>query len=359
MAAKTSRHPPLEVPYRDISQLLYPEGGRRQALHGFQDEYVDIVHYIVRCTHDIWEGSGYGLIYTHYSHNARVHTSDGMIYGRDKVLENTIQNQAAFPDLRAYADDVIWSGDEVNGFHSSHRVYDVARNTGYSAYGPPTGRAIRHYTIADCLVLENKIVEEWLVYDSLAVVRGLGLEPHAWAKELAQAEVDAGFIPSESFGDVEHRRGQEPPPLEPTELGETDAEALLRRSIHEIWNWRLLNQIDAYYAPTLTCYTTGNRILYGLGDYRHNITALLAAFPDALIQIDHSCALPNGDGRYRVATRWTLIGTHTGPGWYGKPTGKRVQLIGITHSEVEHNKITREWLLYDEIALLKQLQRPH
>ena len=347
---------PLEVPYHDIGGLLNPGGKRRQNLKGFQDEYVDIVHYIVKCTHDIWEGGGIGLIYTHYSHNVRVHSSDGMTYGRDWMIENTVQRQAGFPNARAYADDVIWSGDEENGLHSSHRVLNVARNTGYSVYGPPTGRWIRRYGVAHCLVLENKIVEEWLVYDGLAIVRGLGLEPHAWAKQLAQAEVDAGFIPSESFGDVEHRRGQEPPALAVTDEGDLEPEALLRRSMHEIWNWRLLNQIDTYYAPNLTCYTTGNRILYGLGAYRHNIVSLLAAFPDALIQVDHICSLPNGSKGYRVATRWTLIGTHTGPGWYGRPTGKRIRLMGVTHSEVEHNKITREWLLYDEIALLKQLQ---
>lgn len=356
--AEATAPPPLEVPYRDIGSLLRPEGGRRQPLRGFQDEYVDIVHYIVKCTHDIWEGGGIGLIYTHYSHNVRVHTADGMAYGRDWMIENTIQRQAAFPNARAYADDVIWSGNETDGFHSSHRVLNIARNTGYSLYGPPTGRWIRRYGVAHCLVLENKIVEEWLVHDHLAIVRGLGLNPHVWAKQLAQAEVDAGFVPAESFGDVEHRRGQEPPALEATEKGDTDPEALIRRSIHEIWNWRLLNQVDTYYAPNVVCYTTGNRILYGLGDYRYNITALLAAFPDAFVQVDHICSLPNGEKGYRVATRWTLTGTHTGPGWYGPPSGKRVRLIGVTHSEVENDRVVREWLLYDEIALLKQLQEP-
>jgi predicted ester cyclase len=350
--------PPLDVPYRDISELLEPEGGRRQPLRGFKDDYVDIVHYIVKCTHDIWEGAGIGLIYTHYTQNARVHTSDGMLYGRDQMVENTIQRQAGFPNARAYADDVIWSGDEVNGFHSSHRVLNISRNTGHSIYGPPTGRWVRRYGVAHCLVLENYIVEEWLIHDNLAVTRGLGLDEHEWGRRLAQRDVDAGFIPPQSFGDVEHHRGQEPPPLEPTEAGGTDPEALMRRSIHEIWNWRLLNQVDTYYAPNLTCYTTGNRLLYGRGDYRYNIVALLAAFPDALVQVDHTCALPNGEGGYRVATRWTFQGTHTGPGWYGPPTGKRVRLIGVSHSEIENDQIVREWLLYDEIALLKQLKWP-
>ncbi len=358
MAAKTPAHAPLEVPYRDIGQLLHPEGGRRQGLRGFQDEYVDIVHYIVKCTHDIWEGGGVGLIYTHYAHNARVHSSNGVTYGRDGMIADTLERQAAFPNARAYADDVIWSGDEANGFYSSHRVRNLSRHTGYSVYGSPTGRSVNYYVVADCRVLENKIVEEWLVFDGLAIVRGLGLDPHVWAKTLAQTEADAGFIPSESFGDVEYRRGQEPPTLEAAEPSDLACEALVRRGIHEIWNWRLLNKIDTYYAPNLVCYTSGDRVLYGLGDYRHNITMLLAAFPDALLQVDHISSLPAGNKGHRVATRWTLLGTHTGPGWYGRPTGKRVRLMGISHSEVENDKITREWLLYDEMALLKQLQSP-
>jgi len=59
-----------------------------------------------------------------------------------------------------------------------------------------------------------------------------------------------------------------------------------------------------------------------------------------------------------VATRWTFQGTHTGPSWYGLPTGKRVRLIGVSHSEIENNRVVREWLLYDEVALLKQLNYP-
>jgi len=358
-AAQAERSlPVLDVPYRDIGELLYPESGRRQPLCGFRDDYVDIVHYIVRCTHDIWEGGDIGLIYSHYTHNVRVHLSDTMLYGRDAMVENTIQRQAGFPNARVYADDVIWSGDEVSGFHSSHRVLNISRNTGHSVYGPPTGCWVRRYGVAHCLVLENKIVEEWLVLDDLAILQGLGLDPHAYARRVAESDADAGFGPRDAFGDIDHRHGQEPPPLEPAALSGSEPEVLMRRSLHDIWNRRLLGHIDRYYAPNLVCYTTGNRILYGRGDYRHNVLALLAAFPDALIQVDHICSLPNGEDAYRVATRWTLLGTHTGPGWYGPPTGKRVRLMGVTHSELENGRIVREWLLYDEVAILKQIQWP-
>lgn len=35
----------------DIGKLLRPGTERRQSLHGFDEDYVDIVDYIVRCTY--------------------------------------------------------------------------------------------------------------------------------------------------------------------------------------------------------------------------------------------------------------------------------------------------------------------
>ena len=123
---------------------------------------LDIVDYLVRCAHKIWEEKGIGLIYTHYTHNCRVHTSDGTIYGRDKVIEETIQALAAFPDMRILGDELIWSGNNEEGFWASHRVTCVAHNTGYSVYGPPTGRKMVRRTIANRFVKANRIAEEWV-----------------------------------------------------------------------------------------------------------------------------------------------------------------------------------------------------
>ena len=64
-----------------------------------------------------------------------------------------------------------------------------------------------------------------------------------------------------------------------------------------------------------------------------------------------------GDG-YRVAVRWSLVGTHSGAGVYGEPTGKRVHIMGISHHHVQDGKFAAEWTVFDEIALLKQLHTP-
>lgn len=48
--------------------------------------------------------------------------------------------QPTFPNAKAIDDEVIWDGNDEDGVHSSHRVVNIARNTGHRIYGPPIGR---------------------------------------------------------------------------------------------------------------------------------------------------------------------------------------------------------------------------
>lgn len=74
--------------------------------------------------------------------------------------------------------------------------------------------------------------------------------------------------------------------------------------------------------------------------------------------VDHVIVNGNeGDG-YRVAVRWIFQGTHQGPGFYGEPTGKRIQILGDTHYLIENGKFVKEWNVFDEFALLKQIYWP-
>lgn len=346
---------------QDISHLLAAAGGRqRHSLSGFDPDYVDFVDYIIRSTYKIWENKGIGLIYDHYRHNAIIHTSDGMTYGRDKVIADSLKTMAAFPDIRLYADDVIWSGNDAEGFHSSHRIMWVGQNTGHSIYGPPTGRRVVRQGIAHCYVKENRVVEEWICRDELALIRQLGFDEHALARRIVEQEVTAGLkLPSLNKGEIQRVEGQNTPsPVpEPTQDG-FDPDYFVRRAFHEIWNWRLLNVIDAYMVPNYGCRVSTNRTLYGLGAYKAYILAWMAAFSDVTLLVDHVCWVTDAPDKHRVATRWTLQGTHDGPGIYGAPTGKRIQLIGISHHEIVAGRFVREWTVFDEFALLKQLYRP-
>jgi len=334
----------------DIEQFMdAADMGRRQPLAGYDADYTDIVDYIVRCTHKIWEEKGIGLIYTHYGHNAIVHHSLGTYYGAEQVVRNTLGSMAFTADIRAYADDVIWSGNERDGFYTSHRVFDTSTHTGYTEFGPPTGRKMGRWVIADCFSVQNKIVEEWLAYDSIVSLRQVGYDP----VELAHKTTLPDWL--YTHGELDRMpTGQNA--LQFFDVPDADdPQGFVRAILLNLWNARLVNMVRAHYSPGHVAFVPGGRKLYGYGDYENFVITLLASFPDLALTVDHQCAVGSAERGYRVATRFTLQGTHEGHGPYGAPTGRRIFLIGFNHHVIKNGKITQEWLLFDEFALLKQL----
>ena len=79
----------LQVERRDYPELAPSDRPRSQSLDGFDDIYTDIVDYIVRCTHKIWDERDIGLIYTHYTHNCVLYGTTGTIYNREDVVRDT------------------------------------------------------------------------------------------------------------------------------------------------------------------------------------------------------------------------------------------------------------------------------
>ena len=196
----------------DIQYLRDANGRARQGMQGFNPRYADIVDYIIGVTHEIWEEKGVGKLYDYYANTTRVHSSDGTLYGRDAVLAATLGTLAAYPDRRLYGDEVIWDGDDQQGYYSSHRLVHSGTNRGWSHYGPPTHNKVRYYAIADCLCHNNMVIEEWLVRDELALVHQLGLDPVQTARDMARREAQAN--PSgQPDGDIERGVGQLPPPV--------------------------------------------------------------------------------------------------------------------------------------------------
>jgi predicted ester cyclase len=347
--------PVTNVYQADIHNLMNPGSEKRQSMRGFDDEFVDLPDYIVRITHKIWEERAIGLIYNYYNHNAIMHSDYGTTHGVEAVVVSTLQYQAAFPSDKGFADDVIWRGNDEDGFYSSHRWTNVGTHTGYSSYGAPTGRQVIRTGFADCCVRENRIYEEWVVRDGSSMLRQMGIDPKQYVADLVKTGA-YDWMRAEPHGDIERLRGQLPPPIMPPKQSEGfDVQDFVRRSYHEIWNWRLINQVEAYYAENHVAHLPDDRELHGRADIAYFITCMLAMFPDGAMEIDHFAALGNDAEGYRVAIRWTFQGTHQGHGIYGAPTNKRIRMTGISHHHIENGQYVQEWTLFDEIALLLQL----
>ncbi len=321
----------------------------------------DIVDYIKTSTHQIWDEKFIGKIYDYYEPAAIVHTSNGDIYGRDQVIRLTTIRQAAFPDTRDFIEDVVWRQNAEGTHDTSMRWTYMGTNTGHSQYGPPTGRRVAVRGVANCVIRDNRVAKEWVSYNELSLIRQLGLDPMAvlerFVKERISNSQSAGEDLARPFGEVENVVAQgTPAPIVET-AGEGDVEAFVRRAYHEIWNWRYLGRIDDYYAENHLCHASSDREIYGLGDYKHDILARLAALPDARMLVDDVYWVEER-GRRRVAVRWTLIGTHEGPSGYGPPTGKRVRIMGISHHWIEAGRFVEEWTEWGEFALMKQIYVP-
>jgi len=58
----------------------------------------------------------------------------------------------------------------------------------------------------------------------------------------------------------------------------------------------------------------------------------------------------------KVVTRWTIRGTHQGEiEEFGDPTGKQIEIKGITIHRIEDGKIAEEWERYDNLSVMQQL----
>lgn len=344
-------HDPVpSVVMRDISEILAPQD-RRQRLKGFDPDYADIVDYIVRCTHRIWEEKNVGLIRTHYSVDCLLHTLAGEIRGVDAVVANTIRTLSAFPDRTLDAENVIWSGDDESGFYTSHRITSHMTSSGESDYGPATGRRAIIAVIADCAVKDNRIYEEWLVRDNLHLVLQLGLDAHAIAARGAAAD-RAAPIEARRWREAEMARVHSPgPSLWP----DAEPERTAAQRWHTLWNDRAFSSVRDVYSPICTVQAPAGRVLFGHGEIIGFVVHILGAISDARVSVDHVSAIPYAAEGHDVAIRWTLAGTHDGPGLHRHPTGLPLLILGVTHQRVVAGRVIEEWTVFDELALLRQM----
>jgi len=356
--AATTTGEVLQVERRDFTELVPEDRPRVQSMKGFDDCYTDIVDYIVRCTHKIWDERNVGLIYTHYTHNCVLYGVLGTMYDRESVVRETVQRIVEFPDRRGMAIGVIWRGNDVDGFYTSHMTHGTGRHTEFGMLGKPTGRTYVTRTLVDCMILNNKIYREWVVRDNMAQLLQLRIDPHEYAATLAKQKFERGEAVLEVS---ENRRllGQYPPETEPDlTLAHTDTETRVLRWLHHIYNKRMFGKIQEIYASNCQWHGPLMRDLTGIAAVMQQTMRLVALIPDCAFVPQHICSNASEEGGEKVAIRWVLDGHHLGygSGSMGPPTGHKLVVMGITHLHIRDGKIVEEWVLYDELSMLVQLK---
>lgn len=327
---------------------------RKQSLPGFDKEYNDIVDYILKITHRIWEEKGIGIIYDTYHNDVTMHCSSTTLVGIKDVVANTLQTLHTFPDRRLIGENVIWSCHDTNGFLSSHRVLSTATNLGDSTFGKATGRRVNFRTVIDCAVENNRIYEEWLVRDNLWLVKQLGFDVHEVAKTLARNSKRKTPPLQSRYGLGESMQGQ----LMPEKYtAKDDSVGEMMLEMHSrIYNYKMICDVKKYYADNALVHYICDKDLFGFEEIQGMIISLLSSFPNAHYGVDRvTCNQRRGINEYDVAVRWRLRGLHEGLGTFGAPTMKPVEFLGITHYRIVNGKIEEEWITYDGLDVLRQI----
>jgi predicted ester cyclase len=329
-------------------------GERRQSMRGFEDTYIDIVDYIVRITDRIWEYQDVGYIYDTYAPACMVFDDRGTNIGVERVVTGTINMINAFPDATHWADDVIWAGNDEEGFVTSHRYVGTAHHLGPWRYGPATGRKVNLWGIANCVIRENEIYEEWVLYNMCSRLMQLGIDMKWAAREYGNEVL--GVTPDRHIPEIERLSGGRHPEYYPDSTTDRfDVEHFVRKLWHDIYNRRDFSAVDRAYARTVRWHGTSDRVGYGRADVRGQALSLLATFPDLGMQVDEVYYMGNDAEGYRVSVRWTALGTHRGYARYGAPTGRRAHIWGISQLYVNDARITEEWSCFNEFDVLAQL----
>lgn len=313
-------------------------------MRGFDPEFADLPDYILKITERIWEGRRPDLIRRYYTERCVVRGPDAVVVGADGVVRTTLEMLHEFPDRRLLGEDVIWAGNDDDGYFSSHRILSTMHHLGDGAFGPATNRPVRVRTIADCAVRENRIHEEWLVRDRGAIARQIGLDVRTLA---------AGLSPP---GDGDPPDGI--PVGSHVPILDDDAEArAYADGWRSLWQEQRLATLNETRHPAVMLELPGGETATGIAAMDRFLVGYLAAFPGSRFRPEHLVIRRDPGLPARVAMRWTAEGTHDGRGAFGPPSGVPVRIAGINHAHIAGGRVVAEWIVVDEVAVWGQILR--
>jgi predicted ester cyclase len=317
-------------------------------MKGFDAEFRDLDHYIRVITERIWEGRRLDDIARYYSEGCAVETPGSVSIGVQPVIDGTRATLLAFPDRRLLAEDVIVSGNDNTGFLSSHRIFSPMTHAGPGVFGAPTGQAVCARTVADCVCIGNRIVHEWLVRDQAAIARQIG----SHERDVAQRWLNerGGFAKPAM------------PPAPAPYVSFIDSDGVAQRYAEAYRTLWMADDAAAFAAThsarAIVALPAAQAAIDSAG-LRSFWAGVRGALHATRFNVEHLVANHRPGRATALAMRWRAQTMHAGDGRYGPATGRAVEVLGISHAEVEAGRVVREWILIDDVALWMQVLHAH
>jgi steroid delta-isomerase-like uncharacterized protein len=129
----------------------------------------------------------------------------------------------------------------------------------------------------------------------------------------------------------------------------------LRQWFEDVWNKGRREVIRERFPEDGLSYGLGEHDVpvSGPGAFEPFYDMIRGAFPNIRITIHDT--IEEGD---RVVGRWSAVMTHTGPDLGIAPTGKRIQITGITIMRIVDGKIVESWNNWDQAGMMQQINAP-
>lgn len=134
-----------------------------------------------------------------------------------------------------------------------------------------------------------------------------------------------------------------------------DPKALFREVIERVWHRGDLGFIDTAYSPSFVARVPRSGY-QNVADYKQYVQETLDGLPDIFFHIKQQFV----DGHHLV-TRYQITGTHTGSFLGVPPTGRRIDVEGVTIHRVKEGRFVESWTVWDvmgfchEIGLVPEL----
>ena len=127
--------------------------------------------------------------------------------------------------------------------------------------------------------------------------------------------------------------------------------AIYRDFIESVFNRGQLHRLDEFLDPGYVLHDPPPGTPAGRAAVAAIVTTFRSAFPDLRVTIQDQVA--EGD---RVCSLALTEGTHRGTIFGAPPTGRRVQMSGLTLVRIEQGRVAESWVKNDVAALMAQLR---
>jgi steroid delta-isomerase-like uncharacterized protein len=126
---------------------------------------------------------------------------------------------------------------------------------------------------------------------------------------------------------------------------------VVRRLFEEVWNKGNLQVTDELFTPNYTHHDASTPdVGRGPESEQKRATLYRTAFPDIRFTIDDMIA----EGE-TVMARWSCRATHKGDLSGIAPTGKQININGVSIARFTNGKMAEGWVNWDALGLMQQL----